>query len=165
MDQSAAVLTPNSFVKTLSIIHLGLLAGPFLFGVVAYYQTENAFLDYTNTEDVFLFGVPIFAVTGIFVGNLLFKQMMTAAMKTDGLRPKLARFQTASLVKYALIEGPALIGTIAFLNTGNLTYLYISGVLILFLYLLRPTKEKIELGLDLKGDDKNQFNKLNQPIP
>lgn len=165
MDQSATALTPNSYTKTLSIIHLGLLAGPFILGVVAYLQTENPFLDYTNTEDVFIYVVPIFALSGIFVGNLLFKQMMTSAMKTDGLRTKLARFQTASLIKYALIEGPALLGAVAFLNTGNLTYLYIAGVLILFLYLLRPTKEKIELGLQLKGEEKSQFNKSNQPIP
>lgn len=165
MDQSAAELTPNSYIKTLSIIHLGLLAGPFMLGVLAYSQTENPYLDYTNTEDVFIYIVPVFAISGIFLGNLLFKQMMATAMKSDGLRTKLVRFQTASLIKYALIEGPALLGAVAFLNTGNLTYLYIAGVLILFLYLLRPTKEKIELGLQLRGVEKAQFNQSNTPMP
>lgn len=165
MDNTTAQPTPSSFIRTLTIIHLGLLAGPFFFGMVAYFQTENTYLDYTNTTDVFMIVVPLFAVTAIFMGNLLFRQMMKSAIQTDGLRLKLARFQTASLVKYALIEGATLIGIVAFLNTSNLTYFYISGVLILFLYLLRPTKDKIEQGLELKGEEKAQFNKLNEPIP
>ena len=165
MDQSTAALTPNSYIKTMSIIHLGLLAGPFVLGIIAYLQTERPFLDYTNTEDVFIYVVPVFAISGIFMGNLLFKKLMASATKTDGLRTKLARFQTASLIKYALIEGPALLGAVVFLNSGNLTYLYIAGTLILFLYLLRPTKDKIELGLQLKGEEKAQFNRLDEPIP
>ena len=165
MSNTTAVLTPKSFIKTLSIIHLGLMAGPFLFGVVIYSQTTDSYMDYSNTEDIFIYIVPIIAITGIFVGNLLFKQKMRSAGELDGLRPKLFQFQTASLIKYALIEGPALLGIVAFDNTSNLTYLYIAGILILFMYLLRPTKEKIALGLDLKGEEKAQFNKLDHPIP
>lgn len=157
--------TPNKFIKTISIIHLGLMTGPVLFGFVAYSQTKNSFLDYSDTSDVFLIVVPLFALTGIFVGNLIFKQAMKSAERTEGLQTKLARYQTASLIKYALIEGPAFLGVVAFFITGNLTYLYIAGVLILYLYLLRPTKDKIERGLGLRGKERDQFNRLNQPIP
>ncbi|MCL6268079.1 hypothetical protein [Flagellimonas myxillae] len=157
--------TPNGFIKTLTIIHLGLMAGPTIFGFIAYSQAENSVLDYSNTEDVFIFVVPIFALTGIFVGNLIFKQTMNAASTIEGLRAKLTRFQTASLVKYALVEGPALLGFVAFYISENLTYLYIGAVLILYLYLLRPTKDKIERGLGLRGQERDQFNRLNQPIP
>ncbi len=165
MENSPAQTTPSSFIKTLSTIHLALMAGPFLFGAFAYFQTENSYLDYTNTEDVFMLVVPIFALSGVFMGNLLFKKIVKSSDQVKGLRSKLTRFQTASLIKYMIIEGPALIGIVAFYQTANLTYLYISGVLILFLYLLRPTKYKIEQGLRLKGEEKSQFNRLNQPIP
>ncbi|KQC29842.1 hypothetical protein [Flagellimonas eckloniae] len=157
--------TPNNFIKTLSIIHLGLMMGPVLFGFVAYSQSVNAIQDFSNTEDVFFIIVPIVTLSGIFMGNLLFNKLLKSAIKADGLKAKLAGFQTASLIRYAFIEGPAFLGVVAFQLTENLTYLYIAGVLILFLYLLRPTKDKIERGLELRGKEKDQFNNLDQPIP
>ncbi|MEO9513346.1 MAG: hypothetical protein ABJN84_11810 [Flavobacteriaceae bacterium] len=165
MKNNTIQTTPNKFIKTISIIHLGMLIGPILFGFVTYSQAKNSFQDFSNTTDVFLIVVPIFALSGIFMGNLLFNKLVKSATKAEGLKPKLASFQTASLIRYALIEGPAFFGVITFQITENLTYLYIAGVLILFLYLLRPTKDKIERGLKLKGKEKDQFNSLDQPIP
>nr|WP_299384889.1 hypothetical protein [Allomuricauda sp.] len=136
-----------------------------IFGVIAYTQSNDTFLDYSNTDEIFMLVVPIFALTGVLMSNVLFKQMMNNSSKMEGLRAKLMRFQTASLVKYALIEGPALIGIVAFFNTQNLAYFYIAGVLLFYLYLLRPTKDKIERGLQLKGQEKDQFNRLDQTIP
>lgn len=157
--------TPANYIKTLSIIHLGMLMGPVAFGVVMYSQAKNSTLNFSDTSDVFLMVVPIFALSGIFVGNLLFNRMLQAAKKEEGLAPKLMRFQTASLIRFALTEGPAFLGIIAFHQTENLTYLYIAGVLLLYLYLLRPTKDKIERGLALRGKERDQFNRMDQSIP
>lgn len=157
--------TPNKFIKTLSIIHLAMLIGPVIFGFLVYSQSHSTFQNLSDTTDTFLIITPIVALSGIFMGNLLFNKLIKSAIKVDGLKPKLAGFQTASLIRFAFIEGPAFLGVIAFQLTENLTYLYIAGVLILYLYLLRPTKDKIERGLVLKGKEKEQFNTLDQPIP
>lgn len=162
--QNQTELTPRHFIKTITIIHLGLLSAPTLFGFVAYAQAKDTFLDYSNTDDTFMLVVPIIALSGIFMGNLLFKQSLIAARKADSLQNKLAKFQTASLIKYALIEGPAFLAAVAFFQTNNLTYLYIAAILILYLYILRPTKDKIEKGLQLRGDDRDKFNRLDHPI-
>lgn len=164
MKNSTAQITPNKFIKTLSIIHLALMMGPVLFGFVTYSQSKNSFQGFSSTEDIFFIIIPIVALSGIFMGNLLFNKLVKSAIKADGLKSKLTGFQTASLIRYALIEGPAFLGVIAFQITENLTYLYIAAFLILFLYLLRPTKDKIERGLELKGKEKDQFNRLDQPI-
>ncbi|SHG84992.1 hypothetical protein [Flagellimonas flava] len=156
--------TPNKFIKTLTIIHLALMTGPILFGFVAYSQAKDAILDYSDSEQIFLIVVPILALSGIFMGNLLFNQILRSSSKESGLQGKLARFQIASILRYALIEGPAFLGVVVFFITENLTYLYIAAVLILYLYLLRPTKDKIERGLKLRGADRDQFNRLDQPV-
>jgi len=76
----------------------------------------------------------------------------------------LAGYQAASLIKYALLEGPALLNIIWFSLTGNLLYLTIGGVMILFLFIQRPKAEKIEKELELKSDHKRQFYKLDEPL-
>ncbi len=165
MGKQQYLLTPNGFIKTLSILHMSLIMGPILFGTVIYFQTQNASLNFSDTDDIYLIIVPIVAVSCIFLGNFIFKQSIRNIPKTIGLRQKLARFQTASIIKYALAEAPALFGVVAFMITGNMAYLTISVVLILYFFMLKPTKEKIERYLDLKGDEKSQFNRLNEPLP
>ncbi len=165
MGKQQHLLTPNGFIKTLSILHMSLIMGPVLFGTVIYFQTQNASLNFSDTDDIYLIIVPIVAVSCIFLGNFIFKQSIRNIPKTIGLRQKLARFQTASIIKYALAEAPALFGVVAFMITGNMAYLTISVVLILYFFMLKPTKEKIERSLDLKGDEKSQFNRLNEPLP
>ncbi|TXN36918.1 hypothetical protein FVB32_01125 [Flagellimonas hymeniacidonis] len=144
---------------------MSLIMGPILFGTVVYFQTQNASLNFSDTDDIYLMIVPIVAVSCIFLGNFIFKQSIRNIPKTIDLRQKLARFQTASIIKYALAEAPALFGVVAFMITGNMAYLTISVVLILYFFMLKPTKEKIERYLDLKGDEKSQFNRLNEPLP
>jgi len=74
------------------------------------------------------------------------------------------KFQTASIIKYALLEGASLFSIVIFSNTQNLTYLIIGVVLIGYLYLQRPTKSKIESALDLKGADKAKFDRTHEPV-
>ncbi|UII80710.1 hypothetical protein [Flagellimonas sp. CMM7] len=158
-------LTPNGFIKTLSILHMGLISGPILFGAIIYFQTQNTSFNFSNTSDIYLMVVPIVAVSCIFLGDFIFKQSIKNIPKTVNLKQKLARFQTASIIKYALAEAPALFGIVAFMITGNMAYLVVSVVLILYFFMLKPSKDKIERSLNLNGEEKNQFNRLDQPIP
>jgi len=156
--------TPKGFLKTISIIHLGLFAGPLIFGIFTFSTIKETKIDYSDTNDIFLFLVPLFAISGILVGNILFKEQIDKLINKDSLMEKLSGFQTASIIKYALLEGPALIGIVAFNNNGNLLYLIISGILILYLIILRPTNDIIETSLNFTIEQQNQFNQKEQII-
>ncbi|MBS9462271.1 hypothetical protein KIM67_07605 [Flagellimonas sp. 389] len=164
MTNNTGKLTTRIFIKTLIIIHLSLIAGPIAFACFAYFQTQDAVIDFTNTDDSFLLIIPIFAIGAIFMGNLIYKKLTAEISKIAGLKQKLMRFQTASLIKFASVEAPALFSVVAFYMTGNMAFLLISVVLIFYFFTLRPTKVKIENSLTLRGEEKNQFNKLDQPI-
>ena len=157
-------LTPKGFLKTISIIHLGLLAGPLIFGIYTYSTIKETKLDYSDTNDIFLFLVPLFAISGILVGNILFKEQIEKLKNNNSLREKLSGFQTASIIKYALLEGPALIGIVGFNDNGNLLYLIISGILILYFISQRPTNDIIETSLNFTNEQQNQFNQKEQII-
>ena len=85
-----------------------------------------------------------------FFGLRLYKSKIEKIDRSSSLEDKLAVFREATIQKFSLTEGPALISAIALMNTENLLYLGIALALIAYLFSLKITQEKIieELGLD-----------------
>lgn len=156
--------TPAGFLKIMSFLHLGIAATPIVLGILFYTQSKGAQLNFDNSGDMFIAIVPVIAIGSIFIGDFIFRKTLGSLPKNTSLRDKLAKFQTTSMIKYALLEGAALFAIVIFSNTQNLTYLIIGAFLIFYLLLQRPTKDKIERILELKGEEKAKFDQLNEPL-
>ena len=74
------------------------------------------------------------------------------------------RYQIASVVKFAIIEGAAFIGIVFSLITGNTAYIAIVGVLIIYYLMQKPSLNKVESDLQLRGEHRNQFHKYDEVI-
>lgn len=140
------------------------MAGVLIFGIVMFSIILNQKLELDYTGDVMFFLVPIISIAGILVGNYQYANTMKVLASKHTLREKLAGFQTASIVKYAMVEGPALLGLVAFMNDGNQYFLIISMLLAVWLLMQRPTRDKIERDLMLEGALKNDFKQEETPI-
>lgn len=162
MNINTQKTTPRNFLKTLAILHLALLAGPLLAGIFFYFNTEIKVNGTAN--DILIYIFPIIGLAGIFTSKFLYQQFLTPLKAHELLKTKLVGLQTASLIQYVLIEGPALLNIVWFEKTGNLLYLTVGGVLLIYLFMLRPTKSKIENDLELKGEHKRQFDHLDQTL-
>lgn len=156
--------TPASYVKILSFLHLGILATPLILAIFLYFQIQDTHLSFSDSDDMFLAIVPIIAVGGVFLSDFLFRKIVKSIPSSMGLKEKLARFQTACIISYALLEGAALFSIVIFYNTQNFAYLLIGLFLLFYLYLKRPTKDKVEHQLNLQGAQKAQFGRVNQPL-
>ncbi|MGV8877722.1 MAG: hypothetical protein ACOH2A_01695 [Sphingobacteriaceae bacterium] len=157
MQPQSAEITPEGFLKTLSIIHFSLLSGMILFMVVAYIKQGDHYFNFKNTGDVYIIVVPMMAIAAYFVSRLVFKQQILALASKDSLKEKLMVYQGAALVRLAFLEGAALFGIVAFMITGNLFELLISILLVLYFLTLKPTKEKVINDLQLSQEQRMQF--------
>lgn len=156
-------LTPNKYLASLSLIHLALLIGQVLFAAVAFFINENRRLDLSDTDNKFFFIIPLLAIGSYFAGNFLFRQNInTIANNNNSLKEKLNSYQVALIIKLALLEGPALFGVVAFLLSGNLYFLLISGLLIGYFFIQKPSKEKIIDELKLNFEHRVEFDQLDQ---
>ncbi len=164
MENSTPPITPKLFLRTITIIHLALVAGVLILGFVMYSITENQKLELSYSGDPMFFIVPIMAIAGILVGNYLYGNNIKGLTSKNSLQEKLAGFQTASIIKYALLEGSALLGLVAFTNEGNQYFLIISILLLLWLIMQRPTRDKIERDLMLERTLKNEFAQEDLPM-
>ncbi|QEC74930.1 hypothetical protein [Mucilaginibacter ginsenosidivorax] len=161
-----AAATPKNALKTTSIIHLALIAGQVLFMIMAFITNKNTiYFDYKNSRnDVYFYIVPLLAVMGTVAGGFLFNQQLgkfhqqsAGAGINRTLSEKLKAYQSALIVRYALLEGPSLFGIVCFLITGNLFYLLISACLIITMISLRPSVNATEAYLQLSYDETQQL--------
>ncbi|MBW8244339.1 hypothetical protein K1F50_16135 [Muricauda oceani] len=148
----------------MSFLHMGIAATPIILGILFYFNSEDPQFNPSGSEDMFLAIVPVVALASIFLGDFIFKKILGSASQKNGLREKLGKFQTASILKYVLLEGASLFSMVIFSNTQNLVHLILGIVLILYLFLQLPTKQKIESALDLKGAEKAKFDRTHEPV-
>ncbi len=92
-----------------------------------------------------------------FLSNFLFKSQLNSISENAELKEKLIKYQSASIIKYAVLEGVALFSIVIYTSTNNFLYLLIASGLLLYLILQRPTSSKIISDLDLKGNEKQDF--------
>lgn len=163
MNNSTAQ-TPNHFVRLLSILHMALLAGVVFATIIFYYQAQKLTTPTVTGTEVLTYIFPLLGMAGIFIGKYLFSQKMQQLAQEPSLQKRCTAYFAAALVQYTLVEAPAFINLLWFGLTGNMLFFAVGLSLAAYLLLLRPTKAKIALQLNLNGALRNQFNKGDQPM-
>lgn len=113
-----------------------------------------------DKEDIFIYIVPLLAVAGYFASQFLFKKLLSGIEKEDELQAKLVKYQAASLIKYALIEGPAFVALFAYYGNGNALHLVIAIALMVYQFAQKPTATKLTKELPLTLEEQKQFDTL-----
>lgn len=149
----------KTFLKTLTTIHMTLCGGLMLLGILVYYN-NGKFTAHMNPQDIFIYIVPIAATAGYFLSQLLFQKQVQAISIEAALSAKLGKYQSASLIKYALLEGPGFLALIAYYWSGNALYLVIAIALTAYLFVQRPTAAKMRKALPLTLEEQKQFDNL-----
>lgn len=157
MDQQNSALSPRGLFKTLTLLYFSFLTAQLLFAVMAYLNQGSTYFDYTDTNDVFIYAVPVFAVASIVLGIVLYGQQTSELGRKNSLKEKLVAYQSAVLIRMAFLEAASIFGIVAFILKGNLFSLLITGLVTLYFITLRPAKERAEDYLHLSHDEKRQF--------
>ncbi|MFK7834464.1 MAG: hypothetical protein AB8B52_14410 [Winogradskyella sp.] len=160
MNQTNQNRSEKSIIKTLTIIHFMICAVVLVFGTVIIFITENAQINFADTEDSFFYLVPLFAICGAFVSQYLFQKLLNDVHAQATLKDKLTKYQSSKVIQYALIEAPAFLGIVICLITTNQFYLIISAALLAYLIFLRPTTATIKEDLNLNSEQERTFREL-----
>lgn len=125
----------NKKIKTLKIIHFSICVGVvFLFLFLGQSKIKELNIQ-IQVNDLIYLTIPIGA---ILIGNFLFSHRLKE-LKDLNPDEKFAIYQSASIIRWAVLEGAALFILIAF------SHLWLFGILlILYLIMLYPSREKIE---------------------
>lgn len=140
---------PKSFIRTISMLHIAILIAMIAFTLFVYYTGDQLKIDAYPDGNIFLYIVPIASIVAYFASSTIYKNAINKIPKKLPLQNKLARFQSASLIKYAILEAPVFLALIAYLQSSYALFLTIAMALLLYFYSQRPTEEKIKKALSL----------------
>ncbi|TKC04897.1 hypothetical protein [Pedobacter frigoris] len=139
----------------MQIMHIAFCIAVFNFALVAFFLVKDSIhLNLRLEQPTPLFPIfPIIAVLAVFIGSFLFKKQLNGVTDIPSADDKIAKYQTAFLIRSAILEGAALMNTVAFLMTSNSVFLLAAAFPFLFLLISRPAKQQIIDELNLTYPD------------
>lgn len=129
-------------LKVVKTIHIALILGLILAYVFA---GDLLNFDFLRMPEIELSTYPylLIPVAAVFLGNFLYKQQLKNADKRLPLEDKIGVYQTASLIRWAALEGAAFV--ILFVKPELIV---IGLLLIVYLVFLKPSKEGMKRDFD-----------------
>ncbi|GAB1309380.1 hypothetical protein KH5_20630 [Urechidicola sp. KH5] len=148
--------TDKISLKAIQAIYAALIVGVVIAIVVFYFSVEQTIfvIDAANSKTIL---VPVGAFFGLAINNFFFNRTVNAIDKDVDLQVKLAQYQTANILRAALLEGPAFFAIFTFSNTGNIYFLMFAIALIIVMAFHFPTKEKFIDAFDLSFKEKSKL--------
>jgi len=151
-------LTSKSYLTSLKIINFALTAGVVFFMLIAIALQFTGFEpELKELEEILLAITVAGAVAGVFTGNLLFRKKLEQIVELKNLREKLMGYQSALIIKYALVEAPAFFSVVAYLLTANNLFPVITVFLVFAMILSAPRKDKLISDLNFSNKETSVF--------
>ena len=150
----------QSTLKGLLILHRAMLLGQILFAAIAFFlkYTNNFPSSFTQQDKLLQVIAIAISFAGFFIGSSLFKRRITQARDSlNDIKEKAGAYRSASIIQWALLEGPSLFCIICFLLVGNYAFLALSAALMLWFFLTGPSKTKAMLLLRLNEEEMETF--------
>jgi hypothetical protein len=148
---------PKASLRTTRIIYYGLLGMPIAFILLVINMVGSVSEAKPNIED------PLqLALIGLFLAvipaSIIVPRQQLKKLKMDnGLRSKLAAFQTVFIIKSALWIGVANFGTVIFMMSENLFPLIVAAISVLIVGTYYPSLTNIQKHVDLDPQEVNQL--------
>jgi uncharacterized membrane protein YidH (DUF202 family) len=146
-------------IKPLKLIHLLFCFSIVAFAIVTFFLNKNLFVfDFTlshpdTNTNILSFIAVVFTVLAMNLGTFLFNSLIKKIDSSSSLQEKFAKYQTAFLVKCALLEAAAMFSIVMCLITYNLYFMLVAAFSLIALWLIKPTKEKVYTTLQIQDTD------------
>ncbi len=155
-------LTSKQYFRSLTIVYFALIAGLVFFTVIAVFLnfqlSEFAKNNNENFKQTMLIVSLIFAFSGIAVSLLIFRKKLEKVWQKNTLSDKLNEYRGALIAKYAALEVASMFAIVAFMLCGDFILIVIAVVLILYMTIQRPSKERASIHLMLTYKDQQLIN-------
>ncbi len=134
----------NEKIKTLKTIHLAICAGIIVaYFMIGNFSMESLTIKSIDSSEIVYVVIPILAFV---LSNFLFKSQLKQANSKLKLEDNLPIYQTASIIRWAILEG-----AVFFILFVSPKFQLLGILIILYLAYLRPTEERMNNDLQNIG--------------
>ncbi|MEY3442158.1 MAG: hypothetical protein RLZZ519_439 [Bacteroidota bacterium] len=148
-------VTSEGYFRLLLILFAAMLFSQFtLVGTMIFLQQMGEIhLDEAGLSSTMMYVLIAAATVGLLASNVVGNMLIVKARSKPILSEKLRGYQTASILRYALLELPTVVGIYGFLSTGQYWFFTFSAVAVALFLMIIPRKEKVCEVLQLNHDE------------
>jgi len=148
------------------MIYYALLFGLFSFCLIVLFLYLNDGMQPFDEflKNTYLGVLAVLSIGSFLFGNVIFKRKIQATSGKVNLFEKMADYRSATILRYAIIEGPAFFAIILSFVTGDLLFLGIGTLIIAYLFTLKPTMERAIKDLELSHKEQDLLSDPNAVI-
>ena len=144
----------KTYFKTLQIIHFALLGGQLvMMGVFAFLiryhlvEIDNSFP--TN----FIYITLLLPALGVIGSNFLFKTLLKRIPDNAPIKEKLASYQSALFVRYAVLEMPTLLLLVLYFLCGNQFLILAALLAAAYFFMMKPSETSLIEDLEISPNE------------
>lgn len=151
--------TSAQYFNSLNILHYALAAGQVLFGTIAFtLQKPGSVINSASLFNALMYAVPLIAIISVIAGGTQYKKQVNDIKSKNNLSDKLNAYRITVITRDAMFEFPSLLAVLAFMLTGELLFLALTGSLVTLFVYVRPTKERVIKDLQLSAEETTLVN-------
>jgi len=154
---------PTRYLRALRILHLAMTGGVIIFGVIAFILKQlNIVQPVLMAQEPLLMAIAgIVMISSIGASVLLFRSKIERIRGMATLDRKLAAYQSAQIVRWALAEGPALLIIILMLLTTSPLFFAFAAAALAYLFGSRPPADTGQAcaTMNISGEDRERWER------
>ena len=159
-------ITSKQYFRTLTIIFYALIVGQIMMIAVAFispYLYEKIITD-TKEQMYITLGVSFISVFGFSVSRAIFKNKLKRLSQQGDLAEKMHKYMSLNIAKYAIFEGCSFCAAIAALLTGETILLTFSILMLMLVFVDRPSNYKAIKDLQLSAEEAQKIQNSGEII-
>ncbi len=154
---------PNfrTYFKTLQILHFALLGGQLMVtGVFAFMVHYYLVQTDVNFPTNIIYLTLLLPVLGVLGSNFLFKIFLKRIPDKAPIREKLTSYQTALLVRYAILEMPTLMLLVLYFLCGNQFLILAALLAAAYFLMMKPSEIGLIEDLELNQEQQKEMYEM-----
>ncbi len=149
-------MTNKQYIKEIRNINLFFLTSGVIFTVAQVVLKEAGYEKIIEAdEETMFYLIPLLISIMTLFAYFMYFTMIKSASGIPGLEKKLKKYREIYMLHLIIIQFSILIPAIFYLSTGKWYYLLLSGAILVFQYMNRPSITKVCRELKLAGPDEN----------
>lgn len=134
-------------LRIIRMIHSSLGAGLLLFAGIAFVFAERGEIQEKNDLHLILLIIAtVLSIAGMLGSRYLFTRMLLS-LRAEPFFKKVKAYRNANIVRFSLLESPALFALACYMITGSFAYLLITTILFILFLIARPGEFKMRMDL------------------
>ncbi len=148
-------MQPTKAYKSLQFIYFALLVGQLFFVFISLFLVKQQLFKggRPDLENILMPVLVVLALICMVSGKKIFKSRVQKLGDIPSVSQRFSDYRAASLVRWALLEGPCIFSIICFLLTSNYLFLVVAALILFIFGGTAPAKSKVAADMGISSEE------------